>query len=58
MEVATFKHALINDARHKKTASIARKMASTKTYLDALGKDLVSDWKSKSKAFDTNRKMK
>ena len=57
MEVATFEHDLSNDARRKKTASLARKVASTKTYLDSLGKDLVADWKSKSKAVDENRKV-
>lgn len=57
MEVATFEHDLSNDARRKKTASLARKVASTKTYLDGLGKDLVADWKAKSKAVDANRKM-
>ncbi len=57
MEVATFEHDLSNDARRKKTASLARKVASTKVYLDDLGKDLVSDWKAKSKAVDSNRKM-
>ena len=57
MEVVTFEHDLSNDARRKKTASLARKVASTKTYLDGLGKDLVADWKSKSKAVDANRKM-
>lgn len=57
MEVVTFEHDLSNDARRKKTASLARKVASTKTYLDSLGKDLVSDWKDKSKAVDANRKL-
>lgn len=57
MEVATFEHDLSNDARRKKTASLARKVASTKTYLDGLGKELVSDWKSKAKVVDANRKQ-
>ncbi|AUR89773.1 coil containing protein [Vibrio phage 1.132.O._10N.222.49.F8] len=57
MEVATFEHDMSNQARRGKTASLARKVASTKTYLDGLGKDLVSDWKAKSKAVDANRKM-
>lgn len=56
MEVATFEHDLSNESRRKKTASLARKVSSTKTYLDGLGKDLVSDWKAKSKAVDANRK--
>lgn len=57
MEVATFEHDMSNQSRRGKTASLARKVASTKTYLDGLGKDLVADWKSKSKAVDANRKM-
>ena len=57
MEVVTFEHDLTNDARRKKTASLARKVASTKTYLDNLGKDLVSDWKNKAKVVDANRKQ-
>lgn len=56
MEVAAFEHDLSNDARRKKTASLANKVARTKTYLDNLGKDLVSDWKAKSKIVDVNRK--
>lgn len=57
MEVMTFEHDLSNDARRKKTASLARKVASTKTYLDGLGKELVSDWKNKAKVVDANRKV-
>jgi hypothetical protein len=57
MEVATFEHDMSNQARRGKTASLARKVASTKTYLDGLGKDLVADWKTKAKAVDANRKM-
>lgn len=57
MEVMTFEHDLSNDARRKRTASLARKVASTKTYLDGLGKDLVSDWKNKAKVVDANRKL-
>ncbi len=37
-------------------AAMAHKVAKSKTYLDGLGKDLVSDWKSKSKAVDNERK--
>lgn len=57
MEVMTFEHDLSNDTRRKRTASLARKVASTKTYLDGLGKDLVSDWKNKAKVVDANRKL-
>lgn len=37
-------------------AAMAHKVAKSKTYLDGLGKDLVSDWKTKSKAVDNERK--
>lgn len=57
MEVMTFEHDLSNKARRNKTASLARKVASTKTYLDGLGKDLVADWKNKAKVVDANRRM-
>lgn len=57
MEVMTFDHDLSNKARRNKTASLARKVASTKTYLDGLGKELVADWKNKAKVVDANRKM-
>ena len=57
MEVATFEHDLSNEARRKKTASLARKVASTKTYLDGLGKDLVAKWKASAKVVDQNRKQ-
>lgn len=36
--------------------SIAHKVARSKTMLDGLGKDLVSDWKNKSKLVDKERK--
>lgn len=55
-EVKSFEHDMTNDARRKKTASLARKVASTKTYLDGLGKDLVSDWKAKANIVDGSRK--
>jgi len=37
-------------------ASIAHKVAKSKTYLDSLGKDLVSGWKQKAKVVDVERK--
>lgn len=37
--------------------SLAYKIAQSKTALDALGKDLVSDWKKKSALVDADRKM-
>ena len=56
MEVATFEHDLSTGAGRKRTASLANQVARTKTYLDGLGKDLVSDWKNKAKVVDANRK--
>ena len=40
----------------KEIASIAYKVAQTKTYLDGLGKDLVSEMKELPKKVDANRK--
>lgn len=40
----------------KEIASLALKVAKSKTYLDDLGKDLVSEWKDKSKKVDEVRK--
>jgi len=40
----------------KEIASNAFKVAKSKTYLDGLGKDLVSDWKGKAKVVDNERK--
>lgn len=37
-------------------ASLAHKVARSKTFLDEQGKTLVGDWKSKSKAVDVERK--
>lgn len=37
-------------------ASMAHKVAKSKTYLDGLRKDLVSDWKTKAKAVDAEGK--
>ena len=37
-------------------ASMAHKVAKSKTTLDAMGKELVADWKAKSKAVDAERK--
>ena len=44
------------DKGRKAIASTARKVAKLKTKLDAMGKDLVSDWKAKAKAVDSSRK--
>lgn len=41
----------------KEIASMAYKVAQSKTALDALGKELVSEWKAKSALVDADRKM-
>ncbi len=47
----------VETARGRKDiTAMAHKVAKSKTFLDALGKDLVSDWKTKSKAVDNERK--
>lgn len=47
----------VSKARDRKEiASLAHKVARSKTYLDGLGKDLVADMKSKAKAVDVERK--
>lgn len=43
-------------AKRKAITSMAYKVSQSKTYLDGLGKDLVADWKAKSKAVDEGRK--
>ena len=40
----------------KEIASLAYKVAQSKTRLDNLGKDLVTDWKTKAKVVDESRK--
>ncbi|RKZ99053.1 MAG: hypothetical protein DRQ46_00055 [Gammaproteobacteria bacterium] len=44
-------------AGRKNIASLAAKIARTKTTIDGFGKALVSDWKTKSKAVDIERKQ-
>lgn len=41
----------------KEIASMANKIARSKTLLDEVGKNLVADWKSKAKIVDDNRKL-
>jgi hypothetical protein len=55
-EVLNFEHDLSNDARRKKTASLAAKVRKVKTRLDKLGKSLTDGWAEKKKAVDKNRK--
>jgi len=40
----------------KEIASMAAKVARSKTFIDGLGKELVADWKSKAKKVDASRK--
>lgn len=47
---------LTTDKGRKEIASLANKVARSKTYLDDLGKTLVSDWKEKAKKVDSERK--
>lgn len=47
---------LKNATTRKEIASMANKIAKSKTYLDGLGKELVSEWKEKSKKVDAERK--
>ncbi|MBL4574465.1 MAG: cell envelope biogenesis protein TolA, partial [Gammaproteobacteria bacterium] len=51
-----FKHDLTNATNRAKTASLAAKVAKVKVKYDDLGKDLVSEWKAKSKLVDASRK--
>lgn len=41
----------------KEIASLAHKVSRSKQALDSLGKDLVAEWKTKSKAVDAERKI-
>lgn len=54
--VDDFEHDLETEAGRKRTASLGHSVARSKTYLDALGKDLVTDWKNKAKVVDSERK--
>ncbi len=55
--VASFEHDMTSYASRKRTASLAHKVAQLKTRLDGMGKELVSDWKAKSKLVDNSRKQ-
>ncbi len=48
---------LTTDKGRKSIASLARKVSTSKVTLDGMGKDLVSDWKDKSKAVDAERRI-
>lgn len=56
MEISTFEHDLSTGVGRKKTASLAAKVSKTKTYLDGIGKDLVSELKKQPKIIDEHRK--
>ena len=47
---------ITTDKGRKSIASMAAKVAKSKTYLDGLGKELVSDWKKQAKVVDNERK--
>jgi hypothetical protein len=44
-------------SQRKACASLARKVSSSKTYLDSIRKELVSGWKAKSKVADAEGKL-
>lgn len=54
--VKGFEHDLSTATGRKRTASLAAKVAKTKTTLDALGKSLTEDMKNKCKVVDASRK--
>lgn len=54
--VESFEHDMSTPGSRMKTASLANKVAKFKVRVDGMGKELVSEWKSKSKAVDINRK--
>lgn len=58
IEEAALSHIPILDTGkgRRDIASMAQKVARSKTLLDDLGKDLVSDWKTKAKKVDIQRK--
>jgi len=55
-KVKAFKPDLSTATTRKEIASFANKIARSKTLLDDMGKELVSDWKAKSKKVDMARK--
>ena len=56
-EVRKFKADPYTEKGRKESASMAFKVARTKTYLDGLGKDLVADMKELPKKVDASRKV-
>lgn len=55
-EVESFVPDMTTESGRKEIASIAYKVAKSKTYLDNLGKSLTDDWAKKKKAVDSERK--
>ncbi len=51
-----FEHDLSTQAGRKRTASLARRISTFKTKVDNVGKEMVSEWKTKAKAVDQDRK--
>ena len=56
-EVRSFIPDLKTVKSRKEIASLSAKVSKSKVVLDNLGKTLVSDWKTKAKAVDSERKM-
>lgn len=54
--VSDFDHDMSTVTSRKRTASLAMKVAKVKTGLDAMGKDLTTQWKEKAKKVDGSRK--
>jgi len=52
-----FEPDITTDKGRKEIASMAHKVARTKTLIDTLGKDTVAEWKKKAKAIDEYRKQ-
>lgn len=56
-EVSSFIPDVSTVTTRKEIASLANKVARSKTLLDALGKELTSEWKAKAKGVDYSRKV-
>lgn len=56
-EVAAFKPDISTATGRKAVASIAHKVARSKTALDDMGKELVAEWKKKAGAVDAERRI-
>lgn len=56
-EVRSFAPDVSSAKSRKEIASLAHKVSRSKTLLDGLGKDLVTEWKTNAKAVDNERKL-